>query len=310
MTAPRVVVVGSSNTDMVVLSQTLPRPGETVLGGRFVQAAGGKGANQAVAAARAGADVTLIANVGRDPFGDAAVAGLQAEGVNTRYVTRDPSLPSGVALILVDARGENLISVAPGANATLSPAHLDAARDAIAEADILLLQLEIPLPTVAHATRLAKDSGVPVLLNPAPAPHDGLDPAIWQGVSYLTPNRTEIAQLAQVEPDAEPLERLAIRLLRTHQLGAVVVTLGAQGSLVVTPEDATMVPSFPVTPIDTVGAGDCFSACLAVAMAEGQSLPDAVRFATAAAALSTTREGAQPSMPRRPEILSLLSQRQ
>lgn len=302
MQRPRIVVVGSSNTDMVVTTPRLPRPGETLLGGRFLQAAGGKGANQAVAAARAGARVTLVARVGDDLFGRAAIEGFEHEGIDTRYVSIDPDEPSGVALILVDGKGENLISVAPGANATLQPCHVDQAAAVIAEADLLLTQLETPLTSVRRALEIAQAAGVPVLLNPAPAPTQSLPEDLFAGVSVLTPNRVELAQITGRSVDTREFIHSSCKYLLDRGTGSVVVTLGAEGAAFVSREGVEPIPPYPVSPLDTVGAGDCFSACLAVALAEGRPPVEAACFAAVAAALSTTRTGAQPSMPARAEV--------
>lgn len=278
----RITVIGSSNTDLILQCPRLPRKGETVLGGEFLLAAGGKGANQAVAAARAGAEVIFVAKIGRDDFGRRALQGLRREGIRCRHVTTHPRAPSGVALILVGEGGENLIAVAQSANDELSPADVHRARHAIAVCDLLLLQLEIPLHTVAFAARLAKSLGKKVLLNPAP--FRPLPRTLLRDVDYLTPNEHEARQLGQTS---------AILIETRGARGAVIPAEGL-GRLVV--------PAFRVEAVNTVGAGDCFSGCLAVALAEGRSLLEATRFACAAAAISTTRLGAQPSMPTRREI--------
>jgi len=302
----RIVVVGSANTDLVVRVPTLPRPGETVIGGTFARVGGGKGANQAVAAARAGGQVTFVAKVGADAMGDAAVAAYRAEGVDTTHVGRDAAAPSGVALILVDAAGENSIAVAAGANDRLLPADVDRARDAIAAADVLLMQLEIPLETVRHAVSLAKAAGVPVILNPAPA--RPLDAAILADVAILTPNETEAERLTgHRASDAHAAAAVAGQLLALGP-GAAVITLGGRGAVVRERSGASHVPAFAVTPVDTVAAGDVFNGCLAVAVAEGRGLVDAVRFANAAAALSVARRGAQDSAPTRREIEDLCAE--
>ncbi|TEU01790.1 MAG: ribokinase, partial [Dehalococcoidia bacterium] len=292
---PKIVVVGSSNTDMVVKTPHIPAPGETVLGGEFLMAAGGKGANQAVAAARLGAEVTLVARVGRDVFGEQAQAGFRREGLDTRYVVTDPQAASGVALIFVDAGGENSIAVAPGANARLSPDDARRAREAIEAADVLLLQLEIPPETVLAAVETAHRAGVRVILNPAPAPPQSLPADLLACVDVLTPNESEASLLTGTQVvDTDDAEQAARRLLE-QGVGAVIVTLGARGALVVTPAGQQLVPSFPVDVVDTTAAGDAFNGGLAVALAGKKSLEEAVRFASACGALATTRMGAQPS---------------
>jgi ribokinase len=299
---PEIVVVGSANTDMIVQVARLPAPGETVLGGRFVTARGGKGANQAVAAARLGAAVTFVARLGRDAFGQECFDAYQAESIATDYIAWDEREPSGVALILVDPAGENVIAVAPGANAALSPADVAAAEGAIRRASCLLLQLEIPLETVAAAVELASRHGVRVLLNPAPAARLPAD--LLRKVDVLTPNQQEAALLAS-EFSAEP-EGEAWQVLSTCSgVRQMVVTLGAEGALIAG-QRPRRVPAFPVQPVDATGAGDAFNGGLAVALAQGQGLEQAVRYACAAGALSATRLGAQPSLPTAAEVAALL----
>jgi ribokinase len=300
MSREPIVVVGSTNTDLTVVCSHLPAPGETVLGGELVTAAGGKGANQAVAAARAGARVSLVAAVGDDDFGSHALARLRDEGINTEHVNVLDETASGVALIFVDQEGENMISVASGANARLSPGHVQAAAGAIAAAHMVLVQLEIPGETVAETLRIASEVGTPVLLNPAPAPGEGV-PAQWlEQIAYLTPNRGEAAALAGMEAQSAP-EALA-RALMSRGVGSVIMTLGADGACTCEPGACHRVAAPTVQAVDTVGAGDCFSGVLAVALTEGRSLQTATQYAAAAAALAVQRKGAQPAMPRRAEI--------
>ena len=293
-----IVVVGSSNTDMVVRAPRLPLPGETVSGGAFMTAQGGKGANQAVAAARLGARVTFVCCVGSDRFGDEAIHGFQDEGIVTDYVVRDPDAATGVALIGVDeTRGENAIIVAPGANHRLTEAHIVAAGDAIRSADALICQLEIPLEAVSRALRNAQEAGVMTILNPAPA--CSLPDDLLACVTVLTPNAHEAATLAG-DDSLSPGD--AARALCRRGVANVIVTLGAEGALWVTPDGETAFPGKTVRAVDTTAAGDCFTGALAVALAEGADFGKAIGFATAAAAISVTREGAQPSLPRREEI--------
>lgn len=296
----KVVVVGSSNTDMVVQMPSLPTPGETVLGGEFVQVAGGKGANQAVAAARLGADVTFVARVGDDALGRLAIENFQRDNIRTQHVRRDPDRPSGVALIMVDGRGENMIAVASGANNALSKADVDAASEAISTAAVLLLQLETPIETVKHAARLAKTKGAAVILNPAPA--QALDGELLQQVSVLTPNEKEAEALTGILPvDLDSASRAA-RALQAQGVGSVVITMGEKGAFIRTPEGEELVPGKRVKAVDTTAAGDAFNGAVAFALADGEGLAEAVRFANHVAALSVTRMGAQPSLPTLDEV--------
>jgi ribokinase len=299
----KIVVVGSSNTDMVVKVPHLPAPGETVLGGEFVMAPGGKGANQAVAAARLGAKVTLVACIGEDIFGEQAAAGFRRAGIDTRYITRDPQAASGIALIAVDPAGENSITVAPGANMRLSPDDVRAAAAAIQGADGLLLQLEVPMETALTAARLAQQAQVRVILNPAPAPPGPLPAELLACVDVLTPNENEVLKLIDAPLNIERAARQAL----ASGVGAVVVTLGAQGALMVTNGGQQLVPGFRVQAVDTTAAGDAFNGGLAVALAEGKPLAQAIRFANACGALATTRLGAQPSLPTAEQVQRLLA---
>lgn len=300
MKTPRIVVVGSVNADMVVKSQWIPKPGETVTGGQFVMAAGGKGANQAVAAARLGAQVTLVAKVGQDMFGDQAIANYQKEGMNTQCIVRDPQHATGVALILVDDKGENLISVASGANHALTPADVDRAAEAIRAADMVMLQLEIPMDVVAHTAALAAAAGVPVILNPAPAAP--LSPEVLRHVTYLTPNESEAERLTGMAVSDEVTARAAAQKLLQSGVQCVILTMGAKGALVVTDKQASLVPAYRVAARDTTAAGDAFCGGLACAIARGVSLEEAVREASLVAAFSVTRLGAQPSLPTTAEL--------
>ncbi|HET8655363.1 MAG TPA: ribokinase [Longimicrobiaceae bacterium] len=301
----KIVVVGSSNTDMIVNVREMPRAGETVLGGTFFMAAGGKGANQAVAAARAGGDVTFVGCVGADLFGRQAVQQLTDDGIDTGFVFTEEGAASGVALILVDGTGENSIAVAAGANAMLRPAHLVRAEPAIRAADALVLQLETPLETVEAAARMAAERGVKVILNPAPA--QPLDRELLRHVSILTPNETEAEALTGVGIGDDASLNEAASVLLSAGPDAVLITLGAHGVFVATAGVRERVPGIGVRAVDTTAAGDVFNGALAAALTEDRPLLEAVRFANAAAALSVTRLGAQPSVPHREEISSLLS---
>jgi ribokinase len=300
MRSRRIVVVGSANTDMIIKLERIPRPGETMLGGEFIVAAGGKGANQAVSAARAGGDVAFIARVGRDMFGEQAVAGYIRERVNVEHIYRDAKAPSGVALIFVDRTGENSIAVASGANARLSPANVKKAREAFTGASILLLQLETPLETAQTAALLAAESGARVILNPAPARE--LPDKFLRQISILTPNETEASLLTGIKVTGDATASKAASILRARGVRTVIVTLGPRGALIADDEGTQVVPGLQVKAVDTTGAGDVFNGVIAVAMAEGQPLKQAVRFANAAAAISVTRMGAQSAAPARREI--------
>jgi ribokinase len=298
--AAKIVVVGSTNVDMVVRTERIPRPGETVLGGSFSMVPGGKGANQAVAAARFGGEVTFVARVGSDPFGAEAVSGFQAEGIRTDFVVRDEEDSHGTALILVDQLGENAIAVAPGANARLSPEDVERAEEAIAACDALLLQLEVPLPAVERAAALAKKHGKTVLLNPAP--YLAVPESLLAQVDILTPNETEAEMLlGGGEAGMGGIVNTAEELLR-RGAGCVIVTLGKEGVFVVTPDAQYHVPGRHVKTVDTTAAGDAFSGALAVCVAEGMEFREAVRYAVCASSISVTRLGAQPSLPRRDEV--------
>ncbi len=300
MKTPKIVVVGSINTDMVVKSERIPAPGETVTGGQFVMPAGGKGANQAVAAARLGAEVTLVSKVGEDIFGSQSVENFKRDGILTDFITTDADSHTGVALILVDGQGENLISVAPGANATITPDDVRKAADRIGSADVVLLQLEIPLETVEFTARLASEAGVTVVLDPAPAAP--LDAELLQNVTYLTPNESEATRLTGIEVTDEASARAAAEKLIAGGVDNVIVTLGTQGALVATADGAFMVPSHTVEAMDSTAAGDAFNGGLAFALANGMTLEDAVREAALVGALSVTRMGAQPSLPTADEL--------
>jgi len=302
----RVVVVGSSNIDLVMKMARLPRVGETVTDASFVQAFGGKGANQAVGAARAGGEVAFVGCVGDDAYGAQVRGSLQADGIDTRFVFTEPGVASGTALILVGGGGENYISVAPGANYRLTPGHVDRAREAIEGAAIVISQCEIPKETLEHVVALGAKLGKPVLLNLAPA--RPLSGATLANLALLAVNETEAEFLTgrKVASDRDVQEAAGALLARGP--GTVVLTLGARGAYVAAEGVRALVPGFSVEAVDTTAAGDVHCGALAVALVEGRPVLEAVRFANAAAALSVTRLGAQPSAPRRKDIETLLSQ--
>lgn len=298
----KIVVVGSFNTDLTTYMERMPRPGETVNGRQFVMGPGGKGSNQAVAAARLGAQVTFIGRIGQDAFASFALNIWQQEGIDTRFVVQDPQHATGVAPIFVDDSGENMIVVALGANLALSPLDVDAAIDTIAEADVLITQLETGYEVVEHALRVAHARGIRTILNPAPAGKLSSD-AIAKA-DFITPNETELEVLSggfekDVERDA--------RSLLTTDSQTVVVTLGENGAMWVTRAGSGHIPGFVVNVVDTTGAGDAFNGGLSVALAEGKALPEAIQFANAVAALCVTQPGTAPSMPRREAVEALLA---
>ena len=302
--AENIVVLGSSNTDMILQVARIPRPGETILGGRFSMAAGGKGANQAVAAARAGGKTAFLARVGNDLFGQQAIDGLTSDGILVDHIRRDDEAPSGTALIFVADSGENSIGVASGANARLSPDDVRQTAEVIGSASILLLQLETPLETVEAALKIAAEKKVRVILNPAPA--QPLSRDILRQVSFLTPNESEAELLTGIPVHDAAGAARAAESLRNNGPEGVVITLGAAGVYVASDSFTGAVEGFAVEAVDTTAAGDVFNGALAVGLAEAMPLPAAIRFANAAAALSVTKLGAQPSAPTRNEIQNML----
>ncbi len=298
----RIVVVGSFNADLTAYVARVPGPGETVWGWGFATGPGGKGSNQAVAASRLGAEVSFVGRIGQDQFAAVALSLWKQEGVRADFVVQDPKHATGIASILVDERGENRIVVVPGANLALSKGDVDAAEAVIAQADVLLTQLEIEDSVVEHALRMAKAKGVRTVLNPAPA--RPLSAEILQLVDYLTPNETELQALGHASGKSTEAAARSILVSNTQ---AVVATLGAEGAHCVRRREAARVPGYSVEVADTTGAGDAFNGALAVALAEGKTLPESVAFANAAAALCVTRPGAASSMPRRDEVEALLA---
>jgi ribokinase len=300
LAAPRILVVGSINVDIVALTERLPAPGETVIGGTLLINHGGKGANQAVAARRLGAEVRFIGCVGDDTFGPELRQGMAAEGIGVDGLTTIAGNNSGTAVIVVDAAGRNQIAVASGANMHLTVDGVARFAADIAWAQVVICQLEVPLDTVLWTLRTARQHGAITVLNPAPA--QPLPPELWPLVDYLTPNESEAAQLSGL-----PLAALSDADDVAHALLArgprvVILTLGAQGAFVGTLDHMVHVPAFPVTVVDTTAAGDAFNGALAVALAEERPLDMAVRFANAAAGLACTQRGAQNSLPVRAQV--------
>ena len=298
-----VVVFGSINMDLVVQSPRLPRKGETLTGAAFFMAAGGKGANQAVAAARLGAPTRMVGRVGDDMFGATLLAGLRADGVDSSGVTVTPG-PSGVALITVDDMGENTIIVVPGANGALDNNDLKRLDRALDGARVLLLQLEAPLATVIEAAQLARRRGITVILDPAPAQQ--LPEEIYPQIDIITPNETETAALVGITPATEALAAQAAALLLARGVGCAIIKRSDKGVYLANAQQQLQLPPFAVRAVDTVAAGDAFNGGLAAALAESRPLAEAARWGAAAGAIAVTRAGAQPALPTRAEVLALL----
>ncbi len=299
MTKKPVLVVGSLNMDLVVSARSLPKKGQTVFGKQFSKFSGGKGANQAVAASKLGAPVTMVGCVGCDGFAAELLAGLQANGIDTAFI-RQVDDPTGTALITVDEEGANTIVVVAGANLACSPADVERALAKFKEPGVLLVQHEIPEDTVEYTIRQAKELGWMVILNPAPV--RPLDAEILPLVDVIIPNEGEMALLANKTVDTPDEALIAAGRLLAWGVGAVIVTLGEKGAVCHSDEGIECVPAYEVKSVDTTGSGDAYAGALAVALAEGFSMAESMHFAAAAAALSVTRYGAQPSLPCRQEV--------
>lgn len=295
-----ILVIGSSNTDMVIKTEHLPAPGETILGGNFFMNAGGKGANQAVAAARLGGDVCFIAKVGNDVFGKQAIELFAKENISTEYIFIDNESPSGVALITVDAKGENCIAVAQGANGNLSVDDIKKVTHLIEQAGIILVQLEIPIETIEYIATIAKHYNKQLVLNPAPACM--LPDELLSKVSIITPNETEAAMLSGIEINNIEDAKLAAEKLHEKGIEIIIITLGSEGALLYQNDQHILVPVDKVVAVDTTAAGDIFNGALAVSISEKRPVEDAIKFANNAAAISVTRLGAQASAPYRSEL--------
>ncbi|BBE19683.1 ribokinase [Aquipluma nitroreducens] len=302
MKANKILVVGSSNTDMVIKTLHFPSPGETILGGRFLMNAGGKGANQAVAAVRLGGLVTFVGKIGNDIFGKQAVQQLEAEGININFVSVDLVNPSGVALITVDSKGENSIVVASGSNGTLSPDDFDKANDELDESEFVLMQLEIPIPTVEYIARIAVQKQKKVILNPAPAA--ALADELLQNLYLITPNETEAEILTGVKVTDETSAMKAATILHEKGVEIVIITMGAAGAFLLINGKSEIIKAPKVDAVDTTAAGDTFNGALVVALSEGRTIQESIAFANKAAAISVTRIGAQSSVPFRKEIIN------
>ncbi|RLG53963.1 MAG: ribokinase [Thermoproteota archaeon] len=304
---PRIVIVGSVNMDLIVKLRKLPVVGETVIGGTFKMSPGGKGANQAVAAAKLGAESYFVGRIGADDFGKALMENFKRTGVNSEYVTVDRDAHSGVALIMVDQAGKNLIAVASGANSKCSVEDVDRAKDLIEKASVLLLQLEIPVEVVQHAALLAKQGRSKVILNPAPA--RPLPKKLFELIDVIVPNEVEAEVLTGIPVKDLSSAREAGEKLLGFGTEAVVITLGERGALLVEKEGCDLVPGVSVEAVDTTGAGDAFCGALAFALATGKSLKEAVFIANCAGALATTKIGAQEALPTLKELESFLKEK-
>jgi ribokinase len=297
---PSILVIGSSNTDMVIKASRLPAPGETILGGTFLMNPGGKGANQAVAAARLGGVVTFICKTGNDIFGKRSIQLFKEEGIDTAYIFEDPQQPSGVALITVDDNAENCIVVASGANAHLTAHDLMLVTHCINEAAIILMQLEIPVETVTYVASAAAALNKIFILNPAPV--CSLNDELLKYVSIITPNETEASMLTGIKVTDEASAEKAAEYLHAKGIATVIITLGSKGALVLHEDECTHVHVPVVEALDTTAAGDVFNGALAVALSENKTMPAAVEYACKAATVSVTRMGAQASAPYRSEL--------
>jgi ribokinase len=297
---PTIYVIGSSNTDMVIKSDKLPAPGETVIGGVFLMNAGGKGANQAVAVAKLGAEVVFVSKVGNDIFGKQALDGFQHLGMNTDFVFIDNENPSGIALILVDGHGENSISVASGANANLHFSEVEKALNHLQKADIVLLQLEIPIDTVYKTIKYCSEKRAKVIINPAPA--QKLNTDYFKYLSMITPNETEAEILTGIKVTDLETAKQAANDFHSKGILEVIITMGSKGAFYSNIDKQVLIPSPKVSAVDSTAAGDVFNGALCVAISEGQAIEKAILFACKAASISVTRMGAQASAPTREEV--------
>lgn len=299
MSPKTILVIGSSNTDMTAKTAELPRPGETVLGGVFTMGAGGKGANQAVAAQRLGGKVKFICKVGKDMFGDNSIAQYEKEGLDTSGILRS-ELPSGVALIYVDSHAENCIVVASGANGDLTEDDIEKSRKDLEGCDILLLQLESPIPSVLKAAKIAHQAGKTVVLNPAPA--CPLPEELFRNIDLFIPNETELSTFSGMPVTSQEEAQAAAKAMQAKGVGKLIVTMGSKGALICEGGPSVFVPAHKVKAVDTTAAGDTSCGALCVAISEGKSLKEAAEFACAASALTVQKMGAQNSIPYRKDL--------
>ena len=299
-----IVIIGSSNTDMVIRTPRFPARGETLIGKDFLMNAGGKGANQAVTVARLGGNAVFVCRTGNDVFGEDTVRLLTNEGINTSYIRTDSEGASGVAIITVNNAAENTIVVAPGANAQLNVLQIEEAREAISAAGYALMQLEIPLDTVTYAAKIAFESKVPIVLNPAPAAT--LPDELYKMITIITPNEKEATVLTGIEVTDPVSARRAARALAGKGVSVVIITMGREGALLYDGHTFTHIKAPAVKAVDTTAAGDVFNGALVVGLSEGMDLVDAVTFACQASAVSVTKRGAQKSVPYRNELAALV----
>jgi len=302
---PSIVVLGSLNMDLIGVSPRLPAPGETIMGESFYTAPGGKGGNQAVAASKLGANVRMVGRVGKDTFGQSLLSGLQGHGIDATGVAQDPTASTGIAIILLDALKQNYIVVVSGANMACDEQELEAAKRALDGADALMLQLEVPVELSLEAARYARAKGIKVIWDPAPARE--LPDEAFAVADVMTPNQTEAEALTGIVVSDAASAHHAANVLLGKGVSVAVVKMGEDGVFFATQNESAFLPPYSVEIVDTVAAGDAFGAALAVALSEGKSLSDAVRFGSAAGALAVTRPGAQDAMPSRSEVEGLLS---
>ncbi|MBQ8047822.1 MAG: ribokinase [Prevotella sp.] len=298
----KIVVVGSFNTDLVISTDRHPRPGETLIGHGFMANFGGKGANQAVAAARLGGDVAFVACMGRDAYGQQGLEHLEKEGVDTTHITRSEQQPTGIAVITVDAKGENTIIVDSGANGLLSPEDIHQSADVFSQASIILMQLETPIPALTEAARLGKQHGALIVLNPAPAPKTPLPLELLQHVDLLIPNQTEAESISGIAVGDLSSAQSAIERLRTMGINNTIITMGSQGASLMEDGEIRLIASYPAHVVDTTAAGDTFCGALCTALSEGKTMAEAADFACKASSITVSRKGAQQSLPYRKEI--------